>query len=301
MFEVDIDQVFDFEQDDDLEFFDFELDDPIDEDLYNMQTLKKIFDLGGVSRTSLAKVKEKTNMDLWKENQEEMKYIVDHLYIFKQMIELIDDKVQDNQAKQFKLFKIGSKSKMIGRIVSYGYFHNIPGSLTDKGCYVVKRIDGRHYFGKALNLMTLPSFECMELSRLKMIKPIQTKHNEIFEKLLKKEARSRWSLLSPQAKDKIHGYPKPIVFKRPRLRKVEQNSNPYFKFWFYDEKTTEAVILLKQEDQWRVIRMLDPVWIVNCSKDDIDLLSMAEIFAAEGYHNVGISYKDTAVQFQTIA
>ncbi|KAD4981972.1 hypothetical protein E3N88_18643 [Mikania micrantha] len=190
---------------------------------------------------------------------------------------------------------------MIGRFVSYGYFHNIPGSLADKGCYVVKRIDGCQYFGKALDLMSLPSFECMELSRLKMIKPIQTKHNETFEKLLKKEARSGWSLLSPQTKDKIHGYPKLKVFKRPRLRMIEQNWNPYFKFWFYDEQTAEAVNLLKQEDQWRVIRMLDPVRIVNCSKDDIDLLNMAEIFAADGYHDVGISYKDMVVQFQTIA
>ncbi|KAD6795654.1 hypothetical protein E3N88_06550 [Mikania micrantha] len=190
---------------------------------------------------------------------------------------------------------------MIGRIVSYGYFHNIPGSLADKGCYVVKMIDGCQYFGKALDLMSLPSFECMTLSRLKMIKPIQTKHNETFEKLLKKEARTGWSLLSPQVRDRIHGYAKPTLFKRPRLRMMEQNWNQYFKFWFYDEQTAEAVILLKQEDKWRVIRMLDPVWIVNCSKDDIDLLNMAEIYADDGHHDVGINYKDMAVQYQTIA
>ncbi|KAD4180427.1 hypothetical protein E3N88_29018 [Mikania micrantha] len=45
MFEVDFDQVFDFEQDDHIELFDFEQDDPMDENLYNLQTLKKIFDL----------------------------------------------------------------------------------------------------------------------------------------------------------------------------------------------------------------------------------------------------------------
>ncbi|KAD4981969.1 hypothetical protein E3N88_18640 [Mikania micrantha] len=153
---------------------------------------------------------------------------------------------------------------MIGRIVSYGYFHNILGSLVDKGCYV-------------------------------------TKHNETFEKLLKKEARSGWSLLSPQVRDKVHDYAKPNVFKRPMLRIMEQNCNQYFRFWFYDENIAKAVILLKQEDQWRVIKLLDPVWIVNCSKDDIDLLNMVEIYADDGYHDVGISYKDMAVQFQTIA
>ncbi|KAL8209541.1 hypothetical protein R6Q57_006273 [Mikania cordata] len=63
-------------------------------------------------------MKEKTYMELWKENQDENKYIVDHLYIFKQMIEDIEEKVQENQAKQFTRFKIGSKSKMIGRIIN---------------------------------------------------------------------------------------------------------------------------------------------------------------------------------------
>ncbi|KAD7477273.1 hypothetical protein E3N88_00409 [Mikania micrantha] len=80
---------------------------------------------------------------------------------------------------------------------------------------------------------------------------------------------------------------KPKVFKRPRLRKVEQDWNPFFKFWFYDDRTSEGVIVLKQDDNWRVIRMLDPIWIVNCSKDDVDLLNTAEIYAEEGYHDVG--------------
>ena len=47
--------------------------------------------------------------------------------------------------------------------------------------------------------------------------------------------------------------------------------------------------------------MLDPVWIVNCSKEDIDLLSTAEIYADEGYHVYGVSFKDMAIQYQTIA
>ena len=47
--------------------------------------------------------------------------------------------------------------------------------------------------------------------------------------------------------------------------------------------------------------MLDPVWIVNCSKDDIDLLNMAEIYADDGFHDFGVSFKDMAIQYQTIA
>ncbi|KAD7116968.1 hypothetical protein E3N88_04236 [Mikania micrantha] len=65
-------------------------------------------------------------------------------------------------------------------------------------------------------------------------------------------------------------------------------------------KTSEGVILLKQNDNWRVIRMLDPMWIVNCSKDDFDLLNTAEIYADDGFHDFGVSFKDMAIQCQTI-
>ncbi|KAD4180423.1 hypothetical protein E3N88_29014 [Mikania micrantha] len=136
-------------------------------------------------------------MDLWNEYQKETKYIIDNLHVFKIMFEVLD-KDQENQTRQSKKFKIGSKSKIIGRIVSYGYCHNIPGSLSDKGCYVVKRTNGCQYFGKASDLMSLPSFECMSLARMKMIKPILTRHNEVFERLPKKEARTGWSLFTPQ-------------------------------------------------------------------------------------------------------
>ncbi|KAD4180452.1 hypothetical protein E3N88_29043 [Mikania micrantha] len=296
----DDDLMFDFEEYEDTDLSDFDKD-VIDEELLNLNMMKKIFEAGSMSRTTLDPVKAKTNLDYWKELQDETKYIIDHLHSFKIMTEVFEDKDPENLTKQSKKFKIGSKSKMIGRIISYGYFHNISGSLMDKGCYVVKRIDGCQYFGKATDLMSLPAFECKDLSRLRMIKPIQTRHNEIFENLLKKEARFGWSLLSPQFRERFKDYVKPNVFKRPRLRKMEQDWNPFFKFWFYDDRTSEGVIVLKQDDDWRVIRMLDPIWIVNCSKDDIDLLNTAEIYAENGYHDVGVSYKDMAIQYQTIA
>ncbi|KAD6118823.1 hypothetical protein E3N88_10094 [Mikania micrantha] len=181
--------------------FEVEQDDHVDENLYNLQTLKKIFDIEvhyRVPSRIVDSMKIKTHMDMWRESQEEHKCIIDHLMIFKQMVEVFDEKVQEGQSRQFSRFKIGSKYKMRGRIVSYGYFHNIPGILMNRGCYVVKRIDGCQYFGKAFDIMSLPSFECMQLSRLRMIKPIQTEHNERFEKLLKKKTKTGWNWLVPQ-------------------------------------------------------------------------------------------------------
>ncbi|KAL8240210.1 hypothetical protein R6Q59_013565 [Mikania micrantha] len=79
MFEVDSDQLFDFEQDNQMELFDFEQD--MDENLYNLQTLKNIFDFEvqrGVPRTSVDQMKAKTYREMWKESQDENKYIIDH-------------------------------------------------------------------------------------------------------------------------------------------------------------------------------------------------------------------------------
>ena len=168
----------------------------------------------------------------------------------------------------------------------------------------MKRTDGCQYFGKAYDLMSLPSFECMQLSRLRMIKPTQTEHNERFEKLLKKEDKIGWNWLVPQfsvLKHNSYVYPKPKLYSRPGSRNIEQNWNSYFKFWFYDERSSEPVILLKENEKWRMIRLLDPVWLVNCSRQDIDLLNEVEIYASEGFHDVGVSYKDMALQFQTMA
>ncbi|MFS7997453.1 hypothetical protein Hanom_Chr12g01142031 [Helianthus anomalus] len=65
--------------------------------------------------------------------------------------------------------------------------------------------------------------------------------------------------------------------------------------WYYDPKTAEAVIGLRNKEtwMWRGIRILDPMWLVNCSKKDVECLFFTKIWYLE-------ADKVQAMQFQNI-
>ncbi|KAD6796337.1 hypothetical protein E3N88_07233 [Mikania micrantha] len=103
----------------------------IELNLYNLPSLTKLFDVEANDKCHVVlseKLKIKRPMELWRENQEEQKYIIDNLIIFRQFIEKHDQPTPLKHPRQSSRSKIGSKSKMHGRILSYGYCHNIPAS-----------------------------------------------------------------------------------------------------------------------------------------------------------------------------
>ena len=55
------------------------------------------------------------------------------------------------------------------------------------------------------------------------------------------------------------------------LRKLEIKWSKSFKWWYYDFRTGEAVIVLHEEEKqnWRTIRVLEPMWLLNLHDDDI--------------------------------
>ncbi|MFS8003863.1 hypothetical protein Hanom_Chr13g01218871 [Helianthus anomalus] len=59
-----------------------------------------------------------------------------------------------------------------------------------------------------------------------------------------------------------------------QLRAMEQDFYEDFHGWMYNQSTREAVISLcdKKTGESRRISVLDPMWLVNCSKKDIDCL-----------------------------
>ncbi|MFS7997429.1 hypothetical protein Hanom_Chr12g01141651 [Helianthus anomalus] len=63
------------------------------------------------------------------------------------------------------------------------------------------------------------------------------------------------------------------------LRAMEQDFHEDFKGWLYNQSTTEIVISLydKKTGETRRINVLDPMWLVNCSKKDIDCLFFNKI------------------------
>ncbi|MFS7977354.1 hypothetical protein Hanom_Chr10g00903021 [Helianthus anomalus] len=58
------------------------------------------------------------------------------------------------------------------------------------------------------------------------------------------------------------------------LRAMEQDFHVDFQGWLYNQSTTEAVISLfdKSTGIYRRISVLDLMWLINCSKKDIDCL-----------------------------
>ncbi|MFS8034014.1 hypothetical protein Hanom_Chr17g01576221 [Helianthus anomalus] len=66
----------------------------------------------------------------------------------------------------------------------------------------------------------------------------------------------------------------PICLKNMALRAMEQDFNEDFQGWLYNQSTTEAVISLydKKTGESRRINVLDPMWLVNYSKKDINCL-----------------------------
>ncbi|MFS8019044.1 hypothetical protein Hanom_Chr15g01399231 [Helianthus anomalus] len=66
---------------------------------------------------------------------------------------------------------------------------------------------------------------------------------------------------------------KVYAIKREYEYNTSSSSDFYidFKGWVYNPKTCEAVITLQDKDGvWRYIHVLDPMWLVNCSKKDIE-------------------------------
>ncbi|MFS8022687.1 hypothetical protein Hanom_Chr16g01442431 [Helianthus anomalus] len=87
----------------------------------------------------------------------------------------------------------------------------------------------------------------------------------------------------------------PRCLKNMPLRAMEQDFHDLFEGWLYNETTAEAVISLfdKSTKKSRRISILDPMWLVNCSKKDIDDLFYNKIVYEK-------RDKEQVLQYQTI-
>ncbi|MFS7894251.1 hypothetical protein Hanom_Chr00s001439g01682491 [Helianthus anomalus] len=74
---------------------------------------------------------------------------------------------------------------------------------------------------------------------------------------------------------------------------MEQYIFESFKWWYKNSRTGEAVIVLCEEKVWRTILIYDPMWIVNMSEKDIEI-----VFFNHSYFD----HKDIeqALQFQCV-
>ena len=70
----------------------------------------------------------------------------------------------------------------------------------------------------------------------------------------------------------------PKVMKVIPLPKLKQDFSRHFRWWYYDWRSSEAVIVLDVDGNWETIRILDPMWLTNLSEDDVYTLYKCQIF-----------------------
>ncbi|MFS7998308.1 hypothetical protein Hanom_Chr12g01152131 [Helianthus anomalus] len=159
----------------------------------------------------------------------------------------------------------------LGDILSWGY-------LEDLQVYAIRREQGVQYFEFLSDIQILSWWDVEELLQTKNIK-------QFYHGLDQAENRfPDWKPQFPKQDIKIDPVTKEkditLIIKPPRclknipLRAMEQDFYEDFQGWMYNQSTVEAVISLydKKTGESRRISVLDPMWLVNCSKKDIDCL-----------------------------
>ncbi|MFS7911671.1 hypothetical protein Hanom_Chr02g00120831 [Helianthus anomalus] len=179
----------------------------------------------------------------------------------------------------------GSSDRMVIRSVDHSITSILSNFLTFQ------------YFEFLLHIKTLPWWDIEELVQTKNIKQFY------YGTEVKCHYQRLWNYIKLHAKEKFLDWkphqPKQIVkidpvteenditlkIRQPRclknmpLRAMERDIHEDFKGWLYNQSTTEAVITLfdVKTGDCRHMHVLDPMWLVNYSKKDIECLFFNKI------------------------
>ena len=190
----------------------------------------------------------------------------------------------DKAARQLKFFT-QPKNSVKGEIVSWKY-------LEELDCIAVRRSVGVQYFKRVQDLRSLPYWDVRSLVKKKLLGAERNGYIRHFVDQLTYEANTKWKNYRPQFPERIvksnelkeNGLPKVILkYKAPRVIKripfmpMEQNVCHNMRCWCYFPTTGEAVIVLSENGKWRTIKILDPIWLVNMSKSDIEALFLNKL------------------------
>ncbi|MFS7929111.1 hypothetical protein Hanom_Chr04g00328671 [Helianthus anomalus] len=180
--------------------------------------------------------------------------------------------------------------KSLGDILSWGY-------LEDLKVYAIRREHGVQYFEFLSDIKTLPWWDVEELVYSNNITQfyygLDVKiHDQKLWNYIKLQAKDKFPDSKPHFLEQVVKYhpitgekditlkiKPPKCLKNMPLRAMEQDFHEDFKGWLYNQSTAEAVISLfdKKTGETRRINVLDPMWLVNCSKKDIDCLFFNKI------------------------
>lgn len=99
-----------------------------------------------------------------------------------------------------------------------------------------------------------------------------------FEAALKREYHTRWVNFKPQQPRVMLKWSPPRTMSKIPLREMSQDFTPHFKWWYYDWRTGEAVIVLNKEGKMDTIRVFDRMWLKNLCADDVYTLYKWPLF-----------------------
>ncbi|KAJ0922396.1 putative transcription factor bZIP family [Helianthus annuus] len=184
------------------------------------------------------------------------------------------------------------------------------GDLEDLKVSAIRREQGVQYFEFLADITTSPWWDVDEFVVTKNIKqyyygPEVRERDQDLWNYIKWQAKNNYPDWKPQypkqivtylesgEKDITLGVKPPRCLKNMPLRAIEQDFYDLFQAWLYNPSTAEAVISLydKTTGEGRRISILDPMWLVNCSKKDIDCLFVNKIIYDKKDKEIAMQYQ----------
>ncbi|KAJ0835347.1 hypothetical protein HanRHA438_Chr16g0754171 [Helianthus annuus] len=161
-------------------------------------------------------------------------------------------------------------------------------------CIAIKREFGIQYFRSLRSILSLPFYDVVALTKLELVNRLNFDGATLFALKIKFNKRAGWKneLFKPQfpiyqqikftldptintARYKLVYQPAKVMDKIP-LMPMKHNFLVDMRLWCYDPDTHEAVIVFNGDRE--NFRMLDPMWIVIMSANDISKLFRHDIF-----------------------
>ena len=174
--------------------------------------------------------------------------------------------------------------------------------------FVLKRYDGLQYLkNNRKSFNSLPLCELKELARMKLINLGDDPLAYVLERIIKREVFSnKFEQLSPskgkRVADKSKIDPrtnkpwmkmvyKPVkCLKQVPLKKMPQNILANVKWWYVDKDTGEAV--MQDPDYNELLRVYDPLHLVNLSRDDLLKLNDIKILCMDIWKSEAKKYQN---------
>ncbi|KAJ0750073.1 hypothetical protein HanLR1_Chr05g0177671 [Helianthus annuus] len=201
--------------------------------------------------------------------------------------------VEERKFKRPLKFFTRHLDESIGGILSWGY-------LEDMKVYAIKREYGVQYIKFLKDIRTLPWWD-VELVKTKNLQQcLHSPEVRFYQQRLWRYIKYQATLNFPDwkphrpkrtikvdpdtgEKDITLHVRRPCCMKNMSLKEMEQDFFKDFIGWVFNPKTCEAVITLfdAKTGLWRYIHVLDHMWLVNCSKKDIECLFFNKIMYYE--------------------